>query len=346
MDFDGAQMATILEVAKKAGVSKATVSRVLSGSGYVSPEKRELVDKAIAETGYRPNLLARNLATKTTQTIGLVVTNTLYSGNYFSELMSQSARIMEENGRQLILADGKHTAEEEKAAIQFLLDLRCDGVIIYPRFLSIAQMDEIISQHKQPILVINRRLRLNDSYCIFSDQHATSAAAVAHLIQLGHRDIAFITGSLDSPTGLERLSGYKAALAEQGIAVNSALIVEGKWNAQSGMAAVDALLAGGHAFSAIVASNDEMAIGAMKRLAECQIPVPSAVSVIGFDDIPLAPYTIPSLSSMKMPVTEMIKETINRLVSMLDGGELSKRPTFPASLILRDSVAAGPYSGV
>ncbi|QJW57835.1 HTH-type transcriptional regulator AscG [Serratia plymuthica] len=343
MDFDGAQMATILEVAKKAGVSKATVSRVLSGSGYVSPEKRELVDKAIAETGYRPNLLARNLATKTTQTIGLVVTNTLYSGNYFSELMSQSARIMEENGRQLILADGKHTAEEEKAAIQFLLDLRCDGVIIYPRFLSIAQMDEIISQHQQPILVINRRLRLNDSYCIFSDQHATSAAAVAHLIQLGHRDIAFITGSLDSPTGLERLSGYKAALAEQGIAVNNALIVEGKWNAQSGMAAVDTLLAGGHAFSAIVASNDEMAIGAMKRLAECQIPVPSAVSVIGFDDIPLAPYTIPSLSSMKMPVTEMIKETINRLVSMLDGGELSKRPTFPASLILRDSVAAGPY---
>lgn len=343
MDFDGAQMATILEVAKKAGVSKATVSRVLSGSGYVSPEKRELVDKAIAETGYRPNLLARNLATKTTQTIGLVVTNTLYSGNYFSELMSQSARIMEENGRQLILADGKHTAEEEKAAIQFLLDLRCDGVIIYPRFLSIAQMDEIISQHQQPILVINRRLRLNDSYCIFSDQHATSAAAVAHLIQLGHRDIAFITGSLDSPTGLERLSGYKSALAQQGIAVNNALIVEGKWNAQSGMAAVDALLAGGHAFSAIVASNDEMAIGAMKRLAECQIPVPSAVSVIGFDDIPLAPYTIPSLSSMKMPVTEMIKETINRLVSMLDGGELSKRPTFPASLILRDSVAAGPY---
>ena len=343
LDFDGAEMATILEVAKRAGVSKATVSRVLSGSGYVGPEKRERVEKAIAETGYRPNLLARNLATKTTQTIGLVVTNTLYSGNYFSELMAQSARIMEANGRQLILADGKHTAEEEKAAIQFLLDLRCDGVIIYPRFLSIAEMDEIISQHKQPILVINRRLRLNDSYCIFSDQHATSAAAVGHLIEQGHRDIAFITGSLDSPTGLERLSGYKAALAEQGIAVNSALIVEGKWNAQSGMAAVDTLVASGSAFSAIVASNDEMAIGAIKRLTERQIPVPSAVSVIGFDDIPLAPYTIPSLSSMKMPVTDMIKETINRLVSMLDGGELSKRPTFPASLILRDSVAGGPY---
>lgn len=343
MDFGGAQMATILEVAKKAGVSKATVSRVLSGSGYVSEEKRALVDKAIAETGYRPNLLARSLATNTTQTLGLVVTNTLYSGNYFSELMAQSARIMEANGRQLILADGKHTAEEERAAIQFLLDLRCDGLIIYPRFLSIAEMDEIVSQHRQPILVINRRLRLNDSYCIFSDQHAAGAAAVAHLIARGHRDIAFITGSLDSPTGLERLSGYKSALAQQGIAVNEALIVEGKWNAQSGVAAVDALLAGGQPFSAIVAGNDEMAIGAMKRLAERGVAVPEAVSVIGFDDIPLAPYTVPSLSSMKMPVTEMIQETINRLLSMLDGGELSKRPSFPASLIERESVAAGPY---
>ncbi len=345
MDFGGAQMATILEVAKKAGVSKATVSRVLSGSGYVSEEKRALVAKAIAETGYRPNLLARSLATNTTQTLGLVVTNTLYSGNYFSELMAQSARIMEANGRQLILADGKHTAEEERAAIQFLLDLRCDGVIIYPRFLSIAEMDEIVSQHRQPILVINRRLRLNDSYCIFSDQHAAGAAAVAHLIARGHRDIAFITGSLDSPTGLERLSGYKSALAQQGIAVNEALIVEGKWHAQSGVAAVDALLAGGQPFSAIVAGNDEMAIGAMKRLAERGVAVPEAVSVIGFDDIPLAPYTVPSLSSMKMPVTEMIQETINRLLSMLDGGELSKRPSFPASLIERESVAAGPYWG-
>ncbi|WP_273974962.1 substrate-binding domain-containing protein, partial [Serratia ureilytica] len=106
-----------------------------------------------------------------------------------------------------------------------------------------------------------------------SDQHAAGAAAVAHLIARGHRDIAFITGSLDSPTGLERLSGYKSALAQQGIAVNEALIVEGKWNAQSGVAAVDALLAGGQPFSAIVAGNDEMAIGAMKRLAERGVAV-------------------------------------------------------------------------
>lgn len=335
-------MATIQDVADRAGVSKATVSRVLSGNGYVGQEKRERVLQAIAETDYRPNLLARNLATQSSQTIGLVITNTLYSGSYFAELMAHSARMMEQQGRQLILADGKHTAGQEREAIQFLLDLRCDGIIIYPRFLSIDELDTIISQQRQPILVINRRLRINDSYCIYVDQHATSASAVTHLVTHGHRDIAFITGSLDSPTGMERLSGYQAALNAAGIPAEPQRIVTGKWTAQSGMAAVDSLLARRVAFSAIVASNDEMAIGAIKRLTECGIAVPQQVSVMGFDDIPLAPYITPSLSSVKLPVTEMINETIGRLVIMLDGGEWRPRPPFSGSLMLRDSISVGP----
>ncbi|OAE03851.1 LacI family DNA-binding transcriptional regulator [Pantoea sp. OXWO6B1] len=335
-------MTTISEVAKRAGVSKATVSRVLSGNGYVGQEKRDRVLQAIAETGYRPNLLARNLANKSSQTIGLVVTNTLYSGNIFSELMSHSARIMEQQNRQLILADGKHTAEQERAAIQFLLDLRCDGIIIYPRFLSIDELDAMISQHKQPVMVINRRLRINDSFCVYSDQHMASQMAIRYLMEQGHRNIAFITGSLDSPTSQERLSGYQTALREQGIAINQQLIVHGKWTAQSGMLAVKTLLARGQSFSAIVASNDEMAIGAIKQLTENNIAVPGTVSVIGFDDIPLAPYIIPALSSVKFPVTDMINETINRLVSMLDGGELTTLTPFKGSLVLRDSITVAP----
>ena len=120
-------MTTILEVAKKAGVVKSTVSRVLSGNGYVSQDTKDRVFQAIEESGYRPNLLARNLAAQKSQTIGLVITNTLYHGTYFSELLFQAARMTEEHGRQLLLVDGKHSAEEERAAIQFLLDLRCDA---------------------------------------------------------------------------------------------------------------------------------------------------------------------------------------------------------------------------
>lgn len=336
-------MATIIEVAKVAGVSKATVSRVLSGNGYVSQEKREKVYQAIAATDFRPNLLARNLATKSSQTIGLVITNTLYTGSYFSELMQHSARMMEQQGRQLLLVDGKHSAEEERAAIQFLLDLRCDGVIIYPRFLTTDEMDSIIAQHKHPILVINRRLRQHDSYCIYSDQQRSSSAAVEQLIALGHRDIAFITGSLDSPTGRERLAGYHAALTKHGIAVEDALVVEGKWQAQNGMTAVQQLLKQGRNFTALVASNDDMAVGALKALAAAQIAVPAQVAVIGFDDIPLAPFTIPALSSVKMPVTEMIQETIERLISMLDGGEMRNDKTFAGELIMRESVGPGPH---
>jgi LacI family transcriptional regulator, asc operon repressor len=337
-------MATMLEVAKRAGVSKATVSRVLSGNGYVSQETKDRVFKAIDESGYRPNLLARNLATKKSQTLGLVVTNTLYHGVYFSELLFHAARLTEDQGRQLILADGKHSAEEERAAIQYLLDLRCDAIIIYPRFLTPDEMDDIIHDHDRPIMVLNRRLRRNASHCVWSDQKSSSEAAVEQLIAQGHRDIAFITGSLDSPTGIERLAGYKAALERNGIARRDELIVEGKWTPATGAAGVATLLARGIAFSALVASNDDMAIGAIKQLNTAGLKVPEQVSVIGFDDIALAPYTIPALSSVKIPVTAMIEESINRLIFMLDGGEFNLHHSFPGELILRDSVTTGPFA--
>ena len=337
-------MATMLEVAKRAGVSKATVSRVLTGNGYVSQETKDRVFQAIEESGYRPNLLARSLATKSTQTIGLVVTNTLYHGVYFSELLFHAARMTEDKGRRLILADGKHSADEEREAIQYLLDLRCDAIIIYPRFLSVDEMDDIIQSHSQPIMVINRRLRRNRSHCVWSDQKASSFSAVSHLITQGHRDIAFITGSLDSPTGIERLAGYKEALSQNGIVIRNALIVEGKWTPATGAAGVETLLSRQVPFSALVASNDDMATGAMKQLHQQGIRVPEQVSVLGFDDTALAPYLIPSLSSVKIPVTEMIKETISRLIFMLDGGEFNYQQTFPGELIVRDSLTAGPHA--
>ncbi|MGY5955719.1 LacI family transcriptional regulator, asc operon repressor [Kosakonia sp. BK9b] len=337
-------MATMQEVAKRAGVSKATVSRVLTGKGYVGEETKARVFQAIAESGYRPNLLARSLATNKTQTLGLVVTNTLYHGVYFSELLSHAARMTEDKGRQLLLADGKHSADEERQAIQYLLDLRCDAIIIYPRFLSVDELDEIIQNHSQPIMVLNRRLRKNSSHCVYSDQKASSQNAVAKIITQGHRDIAFITGSLDSPTGIERLSGYKDALTQHGITLRNELIVQGKWTPASGASAVAELLSRNVTFSALVASNDDMAIGAIKQLHDNKIAVPQQVSVIGFDDIAIAPFTVPALSSVKIPVTEMIKETINRLIFMLDGGDFKYQQSFPGELMLRDSLMAGPHA--
>ena len=121
------------------------------------------------------------------------------------------------------------------------------------------------------------------------------------------------------------------------------LIAQGKWNPASGAAAVSELLSRGETFSALVASNDDMAIGAMKQLHERGIATPDAVSVIGFDDVAIAPYIVPSLSSVRIPVTEMIKETISRLIFLLDGGEFKYQQTFSGELILRDSVIEGPH---
>ncbi|WP_312979443.1 LacI family DNA-binding transcriptional regulator [Atlantibacter sp.] len=336
-------MSTMQEVAKKAGVSKATVSRVLSGKGYTSEETKERVYKAIEETGYRPNLLARNLATNKSQCIGLVVTNTLYTGSYFSELLSQAAKRLEANGRQLILVDGKHSAEEEKAAIDFLLDLRCDAIIIYPRFLNVDEMDAIVEKHKQPIMVMNRKLRKHHSHCICCDHHGASVMATKHLIDRGHRDIAFITGSMDSPTAIDRLAGYKAALTASGLPVRDALIAFGKWSPASGAEAADKLLSAKLPFSGLVVSNDDMAIGAMKTLHGAGLTVPGDVSIVGFDNIATAPFLQPALSSIKDPVSEMINEVIERLMSMLDGGYLSAKSLFSSRLLERDSVQDGPF---
>ncbi|MDF1893956.1 LacI family DNA-binding transcriptional regulator [Rahnella contaminans] len=339
-------MSTMQEVAAKAGVSKATVSRVLSGKGYVSQETKDQVYKAIEEAGYRPNLLARNLATSKSMCIGLVVTNTLYNGHYFSELISQAAKKLDANGRQLILVDGKHSAEEEQDAIQFLHDLRCDGIIIYPRFLSVDEMDLLIDKYKKPVMVVNRKLRKHQSHCIYCDHKGSSFNATQALIERGHRDIAFITGSMDSPTAIERLSGYRDALTASGLPVKESLIVKGKWSPASGAAAVETLLSSGLSFTALLTSNDEMAIGAMKQLSIAGIAVPAKVSVIGFDNIPTAPFLIPALSSVKDPVSDMVSEVISQIISMLDGGYLSEKNKFVSELILRESVTDGPYKVV
>ncbi|STV73673.1 AscBF operon repressor [Klebsiella michiganensis] len=285
-------------------MSKATVSRVLSGNGYVSQETKDRVFQAVAESGYRPNLLARNLATKKTQTLGLVVTNTLYHGRLFQRTALPRGA---DDRRQRAAADPRRRQAQRgggasgEADFSICSSLRCDAIIIYPRFLSVDEMDEIIENHERPIMVLNRRLRRNASHCVWSDQKASAMMAVEKLIALGHREIAFITGSLDSPTGVERLSGYKDALARGGIALNDSLIVEGRWTPETGAAGVETLRQRRVGYSALVASNDDMAVGAMKQLHQLGVKVPEQVSVVGFDDIALAPFMVPALSSVKSP---------------------------------------------
>lgn len=335
-------MTTMLDVAKRAGVSKATVSRVLAGHAYVSKTVRDRVMLAIDEMGYRPNLLARNLATSRSHSIGLMVPNTLYNGPFFAELLFQAATMTENIGSQLVLADGKHNARQEREAINFLIDSCCDAVIVYPRYLSVDDIDALIPGMRKPLIVLNRRLKKHPQYAVCADHENDTLHAVNYLIAQGHRDIAFIKGMGSSHTGLSRLKGFISALLENNIDYNEHLMLDGCWTSASGQRATEELLRRKVHFTAIVASNDDMAIGAACALQNAGLKIPADVSLLGFDDIPVAPFLLPALTTVHVPVAEMVSSALMQLSKMLDGENVGPLSLMPGQLIIRQSIAAGP----
>ena len=336
-------MTTMLDVAKRAGVSKATVSRVLAGHAYVSKTVRDRVMLAIDEMDYRPNLLARSLATNRSHSIGLMVPNTLYNGPFFTELLFQAATMTEKLGSQLVLGDGRHNAQQEREAINFLIDSYCDAVIIYPRYLSVEDIDALIPGMSKPLIVLNRRLKQHPQYSVCADHENDTLNAVNHLIAQGHREIAFIKGMGSSHTGLSRLKGYISSLMDNGIEYDENLMLDGCWTSASGQLAVEALLRRKVRFSAIVASNDDMAIGAACALHNAGLRIPHDVSLLGFDDIPVAPYLLPALTTVHVPVAEMVSSALTQLSKMLDGESVTAQPLMPGRLVLRNSITQGPH---
>lgn len=303
-------MVTILDVARLAGVSKATVSRALNGKVFVREEVKARIMQAIDETGYKPNQLARNLANNKTNSVGLVITNGLYNGPFFSSMIYHAATDSEMHGRQLVLADGKHSAQEERDAIDLLLSLRCEAILIYPKYLTVNELDEIIDTSETPIVVINRELTRNRSQCVFVDHRQSSERMVAYLLAQGHTRIAFVAGSEGSPTGDSRLAGYHQALRNAGIEPDPQLLVRGSWSTDSGYEAGRELLARNAPFSCVLAGNDDMAIGVAKACQEAGLRLPQDVSLAGFDDSVIGKYYNPALTTLHVPMDEMIRHAV------------------------------------
>jgi len=330
-------MVTILDVAKKAGVSKATVSRALNGKVAVSSSVRARINQAIEETGYRPNLVARQLATKASNSVGLVITNGLYNGPFFSSMIYQAATCSEQHQRQLVLADGKHCQEDERNAINILLQMRCEAIMIYPKYLTVDELDDIIDTSSVPIMVINRELRRHRANSVFVDNRLCSADMMKLLLQKGHRRIAFIGGPSGSPTGSQRLLGYRQTLESAGIEVDENLIVYGSFSIESGYQAGLELLSKGTPFTCVLAANDDMAIGAIKAFSEKGISVPGQISVAGFDDANIGRYFTPSLTTVHIPMDEMIRDALRLLLS--PAGEGGDPAVHRGTLVIRESLA-------
>ncbi|MFA0439049.1 transcriptional regulator [Vibrio sp. 10N.286.49.C2] len=327
---------TMLDVANKAGVSKSTVSRVLNRKNIVRPDVVKRVFDAIQETGYRPNILAQNLAMRKTNFIGFVMSNVLFDGPYFSTLMNHAASFCEETQHQLVMTDGKHSKAEERAAINFLLDMKCAGIIVYAKYLNEKELGDLISSTDTPIMVLNRNVSEYPNNAITTDHYRSACMMVEHIVEKGHTDIAIIRGNPNSLTDLQRYQAYRDTLTKYGLPLRPEFEQQGNWMLAGGYSAAEALLQGIKTPTAILACNDDMAVGAMKALTNAGLTLPKGMSIAGFDNSNIGEYLSPSLSSVSVPLESMIQAAI---LYILGDHSHSDIPSLSGSLVIRGSIA-------
>ncbi|WP_185840130.1 LacI family DNA-binding transcriptional regulator [Vibrio cholerae] len=332
-------MATINDVCKLAGVSKATVSRVLNETGQVKAQTREAVLAAMQQLGYQPNSLAQALATNTTNSIGLVLPH--FESSYFGSILFEAEQGAQKAGKKLLVVNSKNSEQGEKEAVATLATQRCDAILLYSRHLSEVQLLELQQQYPSPLVILNRRLSHPQLHSFGLDQTQIAQLAMQHLLNLGHRHIACITSPLVSETGKIRYHVYQQALYEHGIELNSSLVIEGDNTLLGGYQAMQQLLQQGISMTAVFACNDDMALGAMRAMHEHGIHVPKQVSLIGIDNEPAAAFAIPSLSSVSLPIGELTQQAISLAVEIANKKpQDAQHRLYQGNLIARESTIA------
>jgi LacI family transcriptional regulator len=306
---------TIEMVARAAGVSLSTVSRILNGTAVVSEPKGQAVRDAIATLGFVPNPVARGLAGGRTLSVG-VMTQAIDSPFYGAALRGIEDQL-EPAGYSPLFVSGHWNAAAEARCIDVLRSRRVDGIIVLTGRIT----DQALKACAKalPVVVTGRSLKAPGLFALNFDNFEGGRIATQHLIQLGHRRIAFISGDPMHPDATERQRGYRAALEAAGITFDPALVVPGEFHEVNGLLAVDRLLEGRQRFTAIFAANDQMAFGAALGLQRRSLRVPDDVSIVGFDDLPTAQYAIPPLSTVHQPAYEMGHLAASAMLQMLSG---------------------------
>ena len=326
---------TLVMVARAAGVSPSTVSRILNGTAIVSDDKRRAVDDAVSRLGFIPNPVARGLAGGRTLSIG-VITQSLSSPFYGAALMGIESEL-NNAGYSPLFVSGHWDAAREARCIDELKARRVDGIIVLTGRLS----DESLRRCAQsmPTVITGRDLSADNLCSLKFDDQAGGLLATRHLTELGHRRIAFISGAPGHPDAAERLRGYREGLKQAGLPYNARLVASGEFHEESGTWAAQSLLKSGERFSAIFAANDQMAFGALLALHRHGLTVPGDISLIGFDDLPGSLYSTPSLTTIHQPAYELGTLSAGAMLSML-GGQCPSPQLPPPRLVVRDSSKA------
>ncbi|HIC1654631.1 TPA: HTH-type transcriptional regulator GalS [Klebsiella variicola] len=330
-------MITIRDVARQAGVSVATVSRVLNNSALVSPDTRDAVMKAVTQLGYRPNANAQALATQVSDTIGVVVMDV--SDAFFGALVKAVDTVAQQHQKYVLIGNSYHEAEKERHAIEVLIRQRCSALIVHSKALSDDELSDFM-QHIPGMVLINRIVPGFAHRCVGLDNVSGALMATRMLLNQGHQRI----GYLSSHHGIEdddmRREGWSKALQEQGIIAPDSWVGSGSPDMQGGEAAMVELLGRNLGLTAVFAYNDSMAAGALTTLKDNGIVVPQHLSLIGFDDIPISRYTDPQLTTVRYPVMSMAK-LATELALLGAAGKLDREAThcFMPTLVRRHSVA-------
>jgi LacI family transcriptional regulator, galactose operon repressor len=338
-------MASITDVAKLAGVSPATVSRVVSAAPYaVSAATRERVLDAARTLDYVPNALARGLQKSRSPVVGVIVHD--ITDPYFSEVVRGVEDAASTAGYLVIICSSDRDAAREASYVRLLRSIRAATVIFAGSGLDDPALNEEVRRHVAAIrgfggAVVHLSPHAFGEAEVGVDNVAGIAAMVDALVALGHRRIAYLAGPSSLYVGQHRLAGYRRGLEVAGIAFDERRVVSTGFDRDAGAAAVDTLLAGEATFTAICAANDLLALGALGRLAELGIDVPGAVSVAGFDDITTAALTAPPLSTVRLPLQAIGRRGFGFAERVLAGGR--PRPVvLPTELVLRGSTGPQP----
>ena len=331
---------TLEEVAKLAGVSRSTVSRVVNDHPNVRPEVREQVWQVIHQVGYQPHAAARSLVTNRTQIIGMVIpeaVTTLFTDPFFSLLLRGATDACNSHQYQLMLSLFTANTDRQEIYQRILRSGYLDGAIVASASLDDPLISDLL-RDRIPFVSVGRYPNKPVHY-VDADNVNGARMAVEHLIRLGHRRIATITGPLDMIAGQDRLSGYRQALEARGIPVEEELIVEGDFTEASGTVGMQRLLPVSP--SAVFVASDMMAIGALKALRQADRQVPQDIALVSFDDIPIASAIEPALTTVRQPIERMGSMAVEVLLTVLEASSEEEAPAqrivLPTELVIRAS---------
>lgn len=334
---------TLRDVAKRVGVSTATVSAVVNGADWVSTDTRTRVERAVEQMGYRPNQFARGLKTQRGYAVGVIVSD--LTNPFFTEIVRSLSHELREHGRAHFLCDSDHRFDLGEANLRMLIDAHVIGLVIIGDSVPEETVQRYVRRKTRvPIVVIERDYGIDAIDCLLVDSEQGAYDLMQHLLGQGYTKIAMIggpqRGAGSSTYGrLHRYQGYVRALKDAGIAPRPAWHAEGNFRYAGGQEAMRRLLASDRKIDAVFAANDMMALGAMSVIRDAGLRIPDDIALVGWDDIPTAALTSPGLTTMAMPKRELGATAASVLLRQINAGERAKRVRrmFDPQLMVRQS---------